>query len=430
MKNQAELSPKRIEGIRGGKVSYLLQTALFTLIALCVLGGTNDTLLAKYQVVVYSIYLVWNLSMLLYQKKSFGAFGTPFVLLASGLAIYLLAGTLFSLESALTLRFTVYYVVYLLLIVCYERQETYARFIDLIRIVAGILAVSIIVSAILGERFVSMFSAWLCNRDRVRLDIHYGQYSGLIGDRSFAALAMCTGVYAELATVFSNEKIKGRNALLIMIELVAMLLTGKRIVIAMLIVGMSVTLLTNRRFNKGILKAFALLGIFAALALLLIPKTSVFLKRILEGVGDGSFNNRTSFWKVAINMLEEKPIFGWGIGSYLSYNFSNGTGIHQYAHNMYFQFLGELGIVGFCAMLAFFVIPFKRTIHIVRAMNAGDRQAGKVLLFSLMAQTGFWIYGLTGYPFYNIQQGVLYAMSIAMIASVVEERTLSYGDRS
>ena len=46
-------------------------------------------------------------------------------------------------------------------------------------------------------------------------------------------------------------------------------------------------------------------------------------------------------------------------------------------------------------------------------------------MFSLMSQVGFLIYGMTGYPIYNLHQGFFYAICVAMVLSIrVEMRNI------
>ena len=83
----------------------------------------------------------------------------------------------------------------------------------------------------------------------------------MIGDRSFAAIAMCTGIYAEFAAVFAGARLTKRSLVSIAICLVAMLLTGKRITIIMLLGGLLIVMLlsNSRKIRK------AVIGILAAL---------------------------------------------------------------------------------------------------------------------------------------------------------------------
>ena len=416
-------------------------TALFLcLIALIILGGTNDTLLARYQFVFIGAFLVWSVLRALFtprrlthrEKLVLGAMALTCATTVFGLFV--------SLEKALTLRISLYFLIYFLCMLCYQKTSVYVRLFNCIRVCAPVLGLTIILSAILKGTFVSIFSFWLTNGDRVALDIRYGQFSGLIGDRSFAAIAMCTGIYAEFAAVFAGARLTKRSLVSIAICLVAMLLTGKRITIIMLLGGLLIVMLlsNSRKIRKAVIGILAVLIVLAAIAMAVLPQTQVALYRVVEGLSDTTFNDRIHFWTTAWDMFLQKPVFGWGLGSYLSYNYLFGDGIRQYAHNMYLQLLAERGIVGTALTLFVFIASFIVTLQTLRVKSRENVRNGQttkpygkadigytLCMFSLMSQVGFLIYGMTGYPIYNLHQGFFYAICVAMVLSIrVEMRNI------
>ena len=390
--------------------------------AFSVLGGTNDTILAKNQLGVIGLYILY--CVVAFRRKNYPLTRTIRNVTEHSIVLLILfvASALYSIDTAMTLRMCLYLFIYELVWEFYLDIRHYVALIYTIRIAGVILAVSIIVSAIIKERFVSLLSPWLINQARVLQDIRYGQFSGLVGDRSFAAIAMCNSMFAEFSVMLCNRKINKWNMLALLLCLIAMFLTGKRITIMMLLCGVVAALVVSRDVQ---IKRTSIITIVSMLALSIgamyfLPQTQVVLNRVLNGIGDTSLNDRTKFWSVALEMFLRKPISGWGIGSFLQFNLEHGTGIRQYAHNMYLQFAAELGTIGTVFVMWLLLRFLKLTVKLTRQSTVSNELHNNRLLclFSLMVQIGFFAYGITGYPFYNIQQGFLYAICTSMIFCV------------
>lgn len=399
---------------------------LLCLVAFTVLGGTNDTILAKYQLVVIGMYIIYCVVFFRRQDYPLTSIIRNTTEHSIILLIVFVASALYSIDTAMTLRMCLYLLIYEIVWEFYLDIRHYVTLINTIRIVGVILAVSIIVSALTKERFVTLISPWLMNKARVLQDIRYGQFSGLVGDRSFAAIAMCNSMYAEFSVMLCNRKINKWNILALLLCLIAMFLTGKRITILMLLCGVISALVVSRDIQ---IKRTSIIAIVTMLALsigamYILPQTQVVLNRVLNGIGDASLNDRTKFWSVALEMFLRKPMTGWGIGSFLQFNLENGTGIRQYAHNMYLQFAAEIGVIGTALVMWLLLRFLNLTAMLTKKSVANNDSHNKrlICLFSLMSQIGFFAYGITGYPFYNIQQGFLYAICASMILCVDTSR--------
>lgn len=81
-------------------------------------------------------------------------------------------------------------------------------------------------------------------------------------------------------------------------------------------------------------------------------------------VGDQSFNQRLNYYDTAIQLFQEKPFFGHGIGAWkiksLEFlDFGESSLIAPYyVHNDFLQFLVELGLIGFLLYISIFVFLF------------------------------------------------------------------------
>lgn len=71
----------------------------------------------------------------------------------------------------------------------------------------------------------------------------------------------------------------------------------------------------------------------------------------------GSGNGRWQLWKVAVKEFESKPLLGTGAGTYQRWweRYRPVSGFVENAHSLYFETLGELGVVGLACVLLFVV---------------------------------------------------------------------------
>lgn len=407
------------------RLNDVVRTVLFVLVSLVVLGGTNDTILAANQVYVIFAFLIFLAGRKIKERslslKVLKGYKNAFLLclLAS---IWMLIGLLYSLDTVFSLRLCAYFGIYIFIIFFPLKGAEYDSLFHCMKVCSIILAISIILSAIFGYSFVNLFSFWFKNYDRLIKDIYYGQYSGLIGDRAFASMAMCTAMYLQISEVLSKHKTNLNDVILIGIFFVALMLTGKRISLLMIVCGVVVCLFVSgdKKAKRTIAKFTMVMALVGTIALVSIPQTQVLFDRIVAGLGDTTYNDRLKFWIVAYEMFLDRPITGYGIGSFLIYNLRYGTGIKQYAHNMYFQFAAELGIVGTALIVTLFAYFLHKSIKQISTSNSyvlsseiKYSYSKRYNYFSVLTQVGFLVYGLTGYPFYNLQQGVLYAICVS-----------------
>ena len=123
-----------------------------------------------------------------------------------------------------------------------------------------------------------------------------------------------------------------------------------------------------------ILLGFGILIAVGGIAPFVLWRAST-LGNVLE---DGSFNDRVLKWEGAARMMREKPLTGWGLGTYLvmqgrwthqgddvSEVLTIGTGHQNIAHNYYVQWAADAGAVGLAlhvALLATFLVVAVRAL--------------------------------------------------------------------
>ena len=124
-------------------------------------------------------------------------------------------------------------------------------------------------------------------------------------------------------------------------------------------------------------------------------------------------------------MFEEKRITGKGLNTYNYYIKNRGyrvktkwnqTGIWNYnAHNIYYQVLGESGIIGIVLFADFLIYNMYNTIKLIFKIGKKNNKNKRLLLFSLYIQLLIVTYGITGNPLYSPYQFIFYIIAINIL---------------
>jgi O-antigen ligase len=172
--------------------------------------------------------------------------------------------------------------------------------------------------------------------------------------------------------------------------LTTLLLTGSRAAIAAMALGLVVSHfgLNRKVLPKALLKTgFTAGGALAASQLLLY--LSRFLQdnfsidaSVLSAITrensfvTSSLTGRLEFWRVALASFRDKPVGGYGLGTFFSsyYLHYGGNGWYsRFTHNHYLQVLAELGVVGGLLFLGFLVISLVVVVQKARNQKDEDR---------------------------------------------------------
>ena len=134
---------------------------------------------------------------------------------------------------------------------------------------------------------------------------------------------------------------------------------------------------------------------------------------------------------MAINSFIKNPILGIGWGSYKKITLNNVFISKELdTHNIYLQLLCENGIfIAFIIFIAFAVSWFltqKALNHCIKTDNYYNLLWYSPLHFSLMYQSFFLLYGLTGNPFFDGIYLILYFFALSLTCSYLKvESSLS-----
>ncbi len=127
---------------------------------------------------------------------------------------------------------------------------------------------------------------------------------------------------------------------------------------------------------------------------------------------------RNTFWKEAVNVIKDYPVFGTGINTYsvVAREYSQGWG--GYPHNCFLQMTAETGIVGLSAFLYFLYTLFYGGIKSYK--NSRDSFLSVLLLGAMGGVAGFLFHSFFDTLFYSVRLGNLMWLGFAII--VVAQR--------
>lgn len=196
----------------------------------------------------------------------------------------------------------------------------------------------------------------------------------------------------------------------------SLLLTGKRGHLLFMIIALMVTYLFSTEPKRFFNQTFKIIiGIVFFIFTFIIAfanytpnidsqvgKLYLRIERTIEGflAGEDVTSGRIYLYEHALKLFNESPILGigWRRFQELSVGVINlDRGSHP--HNIYFQLLTELGIIGFILFMIPVVYVFIRTIRLLMnsdAIFSHDSRWKIALQYSLYVQSFFLLYGITG----------------------------------
>lgn len=307
------------------------------------------------------------------------------------------------------------------------RENTVHTYITMARVFCLFFAFSILLEVVAPNAILSLSTIIAPGRSAVIQDeISRGIYSGLTGEKAKAAYVMVVGVCIELAFyIFNNKKFYKTNYLFITIYVLATMLTNKRMLFIIILLEIAIALNLFDFKSKAVKillgGAVALIGLF--IITVTIPQTSNIIERFIEGSEDTSAGGRMMFWNYCIVMFKNKPLIGYGINTF-NKAFSDNVGyVYQgslwdmYAHSMYYELLGETGLIGIILFCAFMLFALVYSIKLFKNGTMSNVWKG-LLWFSISMQVLFIVYGYSGNVLYDKAQLFTYLSSISMTIAV------------
>jgi O-antigen ligase len=179
-----------------------------------------------------------------------------------------------------------------------------------------------------------------------------------------------------------------RKALLLIMTLpvfVVMVQTGSRSGIGAFVIGMAVFFFPHRGSKKQKLAFFLAAAAIAGVIYLLLSDPQA-AERITRTIQEGESAGRDAIYSAALNMFNERPLFGWGAReAFQELGWRLGLAGSRDAHNFILYLLIEVGLVG--------TIPFLLGVGLC-ALRAFKSRTGQLGLIPLSLLLTVLIYNL------------------------------------
>lgn len=400
---------------RIGKISISLDSILVLVFASIIMAGLTVMCL-------YTIPRIWicgalSLLYIIFRKKFFALHSLLGQVYLVWLG-FLCVNMAFSYSPKNTWDSLIIFASYFLLM-AYEFKESGLLFLGkIVRIISFIYAISIFVSVVMPGLITGPLSSLMVQSPAVIADEHSrGIYSGIVGEKAQAAFYMNIGLLFEAGLMIKSKRYEIKNIVFVLIYFLALLLTGKRMLLMI-----SVCIIAFFFLCRGLNKKSTVISLFViAIAIIplgivvlqVVPQVANVFERFSSMSGDDTYNGRTVFWDFCLYMFSCSPFIGFGFdtfnkafGALTSFTF-HGEDWNMYAHSIYYEMLGETGIIGVTIFFSLIVISFIKSWKYFKHYKLNDNQ--KMLLFiSMGIQIIFCLYGITGNAIYdNAQLGFL-----------------------
>ncbi len=300
--------------------------------------------------------------------------------------------------------------------------------IKLFKIIAIILAASILLQVYLPKLFYDFASRWFFYSNQYDMLCHLGivchQYSGLFYEVSFSGLILSLGCIICFVEFNLKKHEKIINFLLGAVMYYSVILTGKRSFILIVPALLFIFWLFGSYKQKNLVR-FVTLGI---LIFLLIWQSNTILELISNILTKGQGNmiqlsSREHYWELALKMFRKDQLFGQGLNSFdIVFNMS---GIKKVAvdfagaHNAYFQLLAETGMIGALLYLSAILGTVFRGIGEVMLFRK-NKEKHKMMysIISVLALLLLAIYGVSGNVLHQPQQVFIIFLFLGVIMNL------------
>lgn len=228
---------------------------------------------------------------------------------------------------------------------------------------------------------------------------------------------------------------------MVVLAMVAILFSGQRGAWLTVLVQLSIVAVIARRGWLFTLKRAAVVAAAIVAALVLIfcivvarPEVGASVRERLADVA-GNLSNRTVIWGIAGEMAVERPLLGWGAGSFspvfdLETEAAGSSRIpgrmvlghhHNWltAHNTYLMILAERGGLGLAALL---LLGWLVVTGAWRASASRDGDTRGLAAAILVCAGGFAAYGMVQYLFFPRANALLVWVLLGVAATVEPER--------
>lgn len=345
---------------------------------------------------------------------------------------YMLFSATISMDTQTGFKIAGYYIIGIAVMMIEYSDSLVDTVLKFINVFVLVIAVSILISVPIDDCMNKYFS-WLLNptnsasvaqsmRDTIA---NSHSYAGFARDKGVAAYIIGMGICIYLARYFAGKKLLWHEVLGLIIEICALLLTSKRMILICLVVVFAVLMLTSQ--IKGKVIKFAMILLIGAAMLFVItayiPSMSNVFDRFTNESTD-TMTGRSDLWNFSLMMFAKSPAIGTGLGSFNKfaaehgYLSNSGEQWNYFGHNCYYEFLGELGIIGSIIVFGALLYMLVKTILLVRNSTLQPVQRYHVL-FALAVEVMLLMYSVTGNVLLYADQTLSLFFAFAITRSII-----------
>lgn len=344
---------------------------------------------------------------ILFKQKSM--YLTMSVVLALLSAAYLGISVLYSIDKPATFELAVVYICSAVFLLADYPQDFYKKTITAMQVVSIIIAISIVLSVFI-DNFMLRYFSFIVNPSNspdvataIYQELNWSKaFSGFAREKGEAAFIMNIGIAVYFAKYFSQKKFRFIDVVGIVLLCAALILTGKRMLfLCPIAVGAVLMLLSNKSGKLVKIIPVLFLGICGLIITMgFLPQFSTIFERFANEDSLENLSGRVNLWPYCFEMFGKNPFLGMGIGTYNRYLELNNITINgnywtAHAHNIYYEFLGELGLIGCVLLFGGLLMIFGKTVLLLRSKEITDLEKF-LLIFSFSIQLTCFMYCASG----------------------------------
>lgn len=264
---------------------------------------------------------------------------------------------------------------------------------------------------------------------RLNNEISQHIYSGILGEKGEAAFLMVIAIVLTLSRCAYQKRIDRKDFIWLCIYFIALILPAKRMLFAVAIMVLMLFFIMWIGGSKKVLAiaGAGLLGSIAYVVMSFIPAFNTLLARFTAFADNDTANGRTYLWEYAMTMFHNKPLMGYGYGSYNKFASEIGVVLTEsriwesHAHNVYYQLLSEMGIVGLITFLLMNVATIAAFFKLYKCRNGLSQDSYKFLFIGINIVIVCLVYGLTGNVIYYTNQIMIYMWGVSLLNYLILE---------
>lgn len=390
------------------------------LIILMIFSGSSR--LASFRLPLIAIITIGIIAECCLKKKIVLPFKSSTFIIYNTIVLYALISFVYTYDFVGTFKLFIVYIGAFFLWNSNMNEKRMIKLKNYFLIATVILSISIVLSVFIDDFMFNFFKVWIPKEPgqliMMKNELKGGIYSGLACERAEAAYLLNIGMVVILSNVMGRKNITRKEIVLLILFILSIMLTGKRSLILIPIIIWMVLYVFSGIKNKCA-KGFivAILGLLSLLiAINIFPAVQVVIDRFTGSDSlDSVYDRIENYWAYAFEMFDNKPLLGYGLGTFKSYisNFRNHSIFN--AHNIYIQVFAESGLLGATIYIMFFYLSLRKNICLIKKYKKENLE---VLYFVLGMQVLFLIYGITGNNLFTYNQLFLEILCIAILDSI------------